>query len=683
MKCIICNSSLININKLKNMLEKFFREILFSSLLLSASFAYPQSNVLHLKSPNGKIDMALKSGEKILWSVKHESTEVITPSAISLTLDNGVILGSNVKVISVKRSKVNTSFPTPIYKKKAVIDAYNQLTVNFKGDFGLILRAYNDGVAYRFFTTKKGQIIIESEEANFNFSKDYKAFIPYVRDLRENDIYTSAFEVMYDEIPLSKFVKDSLAISPLLIDLENGKKAAIIEAELEDYPGMFLTKNNETQQGLQGTFAHYPQQERLGGYNKMNYMVVKRESYIAKTSGTRDFPWRAIIISESDKELANNDMIQKLSTPSQIADESWIKPGKVAWDWWNDWNISKVDFKAGINTQTYKYYIDFASKNHIEYVVLDEGWSEETDMMKISPSMNIKELISYGKQKNVGIILWASWYAINQVIDDAFSKYSKMGVKGFKIDFIDRDDQKMVKSIYDIAKKAASYKLFIDYHGMYKPTGIQRTYPNIVNFEGVKGLENAKWTPNDDMPRYETSIPFIRMLAGPMDYTPGAMRNAIRSDFRPSNSMPMSQGTRCHQLGMYVVYEAPLQMMADSPTAYIKEQESTTFISQIPTTFDETIALDGKVGEYVALARRKGDVWFVGGLTNWSAREITIELSFLDMGTYSAEIFKDGVNANKDASDYKREIVKVTSTDKLIINMANGGGFAMIISSEK
>lgn len=661
-------------------MNRFFLHIVILALL-STNIGIAQ--IIHVKSPNGKIDMALECGAKISWSVKHENTEVIAPSAISLTLGNGVVLGNNAKVSSVKNSIVNTSFATLIYKKKTVIDAYNQLTVNFKGDFGLILRAYDDGVAYHFFTSKNRQIIIESEQASFNFSKDHKAFIPYVRDLREKDMYSSAFESAYDEILLSKFVKDSLAISPLLVDLGNGKKAAIIEAELEDYPGMFLTRNNQTLHGLRGVFAHYPKEERLGGYNKMNYMVAKRESYIAKTSGRRNFPWRAIIISESDKDLANNDMVQKLSAPSQIADESWIKPGKVAWDWWNDWNISKVDFKAGINTETYKYYIDFASKNHIEYVVLDEGWSEETDMLKISPSMNIEELISYGKQKNVGIILWASWYAVNQVLDDAFSQYSKMGVKGFKIDFIDRDDQKMVKSLYDIAKKAASYKLFIDYHGMYKPTGIQRTYPNIVNFEGVKGLENAKWTPNDDMPRYETSIPFIRMLAGPMDYTPGAMRNATRGDFRPSNSMPMSQGTRCHQLGMYVVYEAPLQMMADSPTAYMKEQESTTFISQIPTIFDETIALDGKVGEYVAIARKKDDKWFVGGLTNWSAREMTIDLSFLDKGTYSAEIFKDGINSNKDATDYKREIIKVTNTDKLTLNMANGGGFAIIFSSEK
>ncbi len=641
------------------------------------------AQTIHVKSPNGKIDMALEPGAKLTWSVKHENTEVIAPSEISLTLGNGVVLGNNAKVISAKGSKVSTAFDTPIYKKKSVVDAYNQVEVRFKGGFGLILRAYDDGVAYRFFTNKKGQIRIGSEEANFNFSKDHKAYVPYVRDLRENDMYTSAFEADYVEIPLSKFVKDSLALSPLLVDLGNGKKAAIIEADLEDYPGMFLTRNSQTQIGLKGVFAHYPKEERLGGFNNMNFMVVKREPYIAKADGTRKFPWRAIIISENDKELLDNDMVQKLAAPSRVNDISWIKPGKVAWDWWNDWNISKVDFRAGINTETYKYYIDFAAKNNIEYVVLDEGWSEETDMLKIAPSMDVEELINYGKQKNVGIILWASWYALDQILEDAFSKYSQMGVKGFKIDFMDRDDQKMVKSIYNIAEKAASHKLLVDFHGMYKPTGIQRTFPNVVNFEGVKGLENVKWTPNDDTPYYATCIPFIRMLAGPMDYTPGAMRNVTKADFRPSNSMPVSQGTRCHQLGMYVVYEAPLQMMADSPTAYMKEQESTDFISKIPTTFDETVALDGKVGEFVAIARRKGDIWYVGGLTNWSSREMTVNLSFLDKGAYTAEIFKDGINADKDPTDYKRETIDVTNADKPVMQMANGGGFAIMISPKK
>jgi len=661
---------------MKNRIHKI-QIFLLLQTVWCASVAVAQTRTVSLASPDGKIQMTLEVGADIQWSVNHETTEIIKPSAIALTLDNGEVLGINAKIASIKTATVNTSFSTPFYKKSEVLDQYKQLIIQFKDHYGLVLRAYNDGAAYRFFTTKKGMITIVSENAGFNFAGNYKAFVPYVRDLRENDMYISAFEAMYSEINLAQFVKDSLALSPLLVEVGDGKKAVITEADLQDYPGMFLTVNPEKPNGLKGMFAHFPENERLGGFNNMDYMVSSRAQFIAKTQGSRSFPWRTVIISTNDKELANNDMVMKLSPPSQIADISWIKPGKVAWDWWNDWNISKVDFKAGINTDTYKYYIDFAAQNKVEYVILDEGWSENNNMLKISPQINLEEIVNYAKQKNVGIMLWASWYAINQVLDDAFSKYAAMGVKGFKIDFIDRDDQKMVQSVHYIAKKAADYKLLIDYHGMFKPAGLQRTYPNILNFEGVKGLENVKWTPNDDVPRYETSIPFIRMLAGPMDYTPGAMRNATKQNFRPSNSMPMSQGTRCHQLAMYIVFEAPLQMMCDNPTAYIKEQESTDFITKVPVTFDETTALDGKVGQYVALARKKGDTWYAGGLTNWSARDITIDLSFLGKGNYMADIFKDGLNAEKDATDYKRYVVKVNQNDMISLHLSSGGGFAI------
>jgi alpha-glucosidase len=415
--------------------------------------------------------------------------------------------------------------------------------------------------------------------------------------------------------------------------------------------------------------------EQTGGYANMNYVVNGRANYIAKTTGTRSFPWRVVIISTEDKQLANSDMVQKLAEPSRLTDLSWIKPGKVAWDWWNDWNISHVDFKAGINNPTYKYYIDFASANKIEYVVLDEGWSSIVDLTQISPEINLQELLDYAKQKNVGLILWTSWYALTRQTDLAFDKFAKMGVKGFKIDFIDRDDQKMVASLYDIAQKAADHHLIVDYHGMYKPGGIQRTFPNIVNFEGVKGLENVKWGVTNH-PGYDVSIPFIRMLSGPMDYTPGAMRNATKANFRPVNGNPMSQGTRCHQLAMYTIFEAPLQMMADNPTIYTKEQESTDFIAAVPTTFNETVALDGKVGEYVAIARRKGATWYAGAMSNWDARDLNIDLAFLGDGNYKAIVFEDGVNADKDATDYKRTVINVTAKDKLSVKLAPGGGWA-------
>jgi alpha-glucosidase len=386
-----------------------------------------------------------------------------------------------------------------------------------------------------------------------------------------------------------------------------------------------------------------------------------------------------LLLSNSDRELLNNDMMQKLASPSRVTDISWIRPGKVAWDWWNDWNVSRVNFKAGINTETYKYYIDFAAANKLEYIIMDEGWSNDTSLLDISPAIDLESIIQYGRQRNVGVILWSTMYAAIKNTDSLFAHYSRMGVKGFKIDFLDRDDQQMVKRVYDVAAIAAKYKLVLDYHGMYKPSGLQRTYPNVVNCEGVRGLENYKWSTETSVPEYDAQIPFIRMLAGPMDYTPGAMRNAARSAFRPINSMPMSLGTRCHQLAMYTLYEAPLQMLSDNPTAYLQDSTCTRFIAAFPTVFDETVAIDGTVGEFAAIARRKGSTWYIGALTDWTARDLDIPLSFLGEGDYEAEVFSDGINAERDGTDYQRAILSVQRTSSIHLHMAKGGGWAAII----
>lgn len=655
--------------------------LLVITLLSFHLFSIAQKNKqFHVLSPDGKMDVLIDAGATTSWSVKHENVVIIATSAISLTLGNAEVLGKDVKLVSSKAELINSSFNTPVYKKKSVTDNCNQLTINCKGDYGLIIRAYNDGAAYRFFTKKKGEVVIQSEQANFNFEKDYKAFIPYVRDLRaKGDLFATSFEALYDEINISQFRKDTIAFLPVLVEIGDTKKAVITESDLEDYPGMYLNINPANRQELQGVYAPYALEEKQGGYNMLNNMVIKRANYIAKVNGTRNFPWRVVVVSDNDAALANSDMVQKLAAPSRVSDLSWIKPGKVAWDWWNDWNITHVDFRSGINTETYKYYIDFAAANKIEYIVMDEGWSKTDDLMNISSKINLEEIVNYGKQKNVGVILWATWYGVTLKMEEAFSKYAAMGVKGFKIDFMDRDDQKLVASLYQIAKKAAEYKLVVDLHGMYKPTGLQRTYPNVINFEGVKGMENVKWTPNDDVPHYDVTIPFIRMLAGPMDYTPGAMRNATKSYYRPNNSLPMSQGTRCHQMAMYVVFEAPLQMLADNPTVYMKEQECTNFIAAVPTVFDETVALAGKVGEYVAIARKKDNIWYVGAMSNWTTKELTIDCSFLGAGNYEADIFKDGINADRDATDYKKETIKLDASQKLTIHFAPGGGMAMRI----
>ncbi|SHN37712.1 glycoside hydrolase family 97 protein [Mucilaginibacter sp. OK098] len=646
-----------------------FKVLLLLCLTFPLCAALAQSGKIYqVKSPDGKISINVTAGATVNWSVKHEDTEVILPSAISITLDNGEVLGKNAVVKKAIANSNNSVINTPIYKKAKVEDNYNQLTIGFKGDYSLVFRAYNDGAAYRFITQKKGEITIVNEEANFNFKDDNKAFLPFVNDYRNKDKFTTSFESHYDNISLSAIKKDTLAFLPVLVDVGNPKKAVILEADLQDYPGMYLTPGEGN--NLHGVFAKYPTEE---GLLRINYVVNKRADYIAKTSGTRSFPWRVVVISTEDKQLADNDMMQKLAEPSQITDYSWIKPGKVAWDWWNDWNITHVDFKAGINVPTYKYYTDFAAANKLEYIIIDEGWSDDYDLNKTK--LDVQAVVDYAKQKNVGVILWSTWYAITRDTEGLLEKFEKMGVKGFKVDFIDRDDQKVVSSLFDIAKKAAAHHLLIDYHGMYKPSGMQRTWPNIINCEGVKGLENMKWG-TDNQPGYDVSIPFIRMMSGSMDYTPGGMRNASKTAFRPVNANPMTQGTRCHQLAMYTIFEAPLQMLSDNPTIYQREQESTSFIAAIPTVFDATVALDGKVGDFVSIARKKGSTWYAGAMTNWNARDITVDLSFLGDGNYKATVFEDGVNANRDATDYTTKTITVTAKDKLNIKMASGGGWA-------
>ncbi|HWB27073.1 MAG TPA: glycoside hydrolase family 97 protein [Chitinophagaceae bacterium] len=645
---------------------------------ITASFSQKYQST-KLTSPDGNIVINVHAGEALQWSVTQKGQPIIMPSAISLITDYGDTIGANAKVISAKVEAVDEAIPALHYKRDTVIDNYNQLTLTCKGDFGVIFRAYNDGVAYRFFTKMNTSLIIGDEQANFNFADDDSAYIPYSNDPHEGDKYQTSFENLYQHIKLSQFVKDSVAFAPVLVELPHGKKAVITEADLEDYPGMFLQGGPGN--NLHGNFAPFVLETKPNSRNDAQVLVRRRAGYIAKTMGTRSFPWRVVVISENDKELLNSDMVYKLASPSRVDDVSWIKPGKVAWDWWNDWNISHVNFRAGINTDTYKYYIDFAAANHIEYILMDAGWSDGKNLMKIIPGIDLPQIIAYGKQKNVGVWLWAGSEPMDNDMDEVLDYYSKLGIKGFKVDFMDRDDQAMVNFYYTLAQKAADHHLMIDYHGAYKPTGLQRTYPNVMNFEGVRGLENAKWSAAD-MPPYDATIPFIRMLAGPMDYTPGAMKNANKQNFRPIYAAPMSQGTRCHQLAMYVVYEAPFEMLSDNPNNYMKEQECTNFIASVPTIFNQTVALNSKVGEYAAIARRSGTTWFVGAIGDWNAHDITVDLSFLGSGTYEAEIFKDGINADREATDYVKQVIKVSAGDKLPVHLSAGGGWVARIYPE-
>ena len=639
-------------------------------------------------SPDGKINVTVTAGKDLRWSVDADGVGVLAPSAMSMTLADGDVLGANVKVRKAQEKNIRSSFKTPFYKKAEVKDDYNQLTLTCAGGYEVQFRVYDDGAAYRFVSDRKKGFTVEDELAEFNFASDHQAFIPYINDNRGGDKYSYSFESYYDRQPISQMYADSLAITPLLVDLDGGMRAAVMDNAVEDYPGMFLVRNSDRPHSLKGAFAPEITAGHWGGHMKLNYISDSRAAHIAEAGARQAFPWRTLLIARDDMDLLDNDMAQRLAPECRIEDTSWIRPGKVAWDWWNTTNLSGVDFKAGMNTDTYKYFIDFAAANGLEYIIIDCGWSsgkaddwKEESLMICNPDIDLPALIAHGDEKGVGVILWASWAACDAEKDTVFPHYAKMGVKGFKVDFLDRDDQKMLRSMEEIVKCAADNRLLIDLHGM-RPTGIQRKYPNVVNFEGVKGLENCKWAAMEgdrsatDFCEYDVTIPYIRMLSGPMDYTPGAMTNKARDYFRPVNDHPMSQGTRVHQMAMYTVYEAPLQMLADSPTAYMKNQECTDFMAAVPTTFDETVPLDGKVGEYVAVARRKGDTWWIGAMNNWEPRELTIDFSFLPEGRkYKAVVFQDGINSNVEATDYKRLELEVDSDTQLRTVMAPGGGW--------
>lgn len=648
-----------------------------AALLIAVSaFAAPKN--YELKSPDGKLSVSVEAGEGISYTLTHGGDLLMKDSHLGMYMTDGTVFGGIQPVKKVSRRSVSSTIPAFMYKKAEVKDEFNEMTLKFK-KFSVIFRAYDDGMAYRFVSHLKEPSQVEMEMADFNFAQDWNMWAAYVCQHTEtlDSQYYNSFENTYSYTPLSEWNKDRLAFLPLMVDGPGGKKIVITEADLMNYPGMYLYNGN-ADNTLDGVFAPYPKEVKQGGHNNLQMEVQSREPYIAKCEGGESFPWRIVAVSENDVQMADNDMVYRLATPAAEADWSWVKPGKVAWDWWNAWNLYGVDFKSGINNDTYKYYIDFASANGIEYVILDEGWAVtgEADLFKVVPEIDVEMLAEYASERNVGLILWAGYRAFDRDMEKVCEHYSKMGIKGFKIDFMDRDDQIMVDFHRRAAQTAAKYGMMVDFHGTYKPTGLHRTYPNVVNYEGVHGLEQMKWSKEDvDQVTYDVTVPYIRMMAGPMDYTQGAMRNAARGNYRPVNSEAMSQGTRCRQLAEYVVFDSPLNMLCDSPSNYMKEKECTDFIASVPEIWDETRGLDGKVGEYIAIARRSGLDWYVGAMTDWNAREMTLDLSFLPEGDYKVELYRDGVNADRAACDYRKEVIDLPADRLLKITMAPGGGF--------
>jgi len=641
-------------------------------LLLIFTVTYSFAKDYKVSSPDGKIFLSVNVGADIKWSATIDGKEVINSSKIAMILDNGKVLGENEKVRKVKISPLNeTVKPVVANKRSEITNNCNILEISFSSGFSLQFRAYNDGVAYRFETFLKDDIIVKNEVSDYIFPSGAHSFYPLETSFMSHNERTFIYS------SLDTITSKHLASLPTLFQV-NGINVLVTESDIEDYPGMWLRGAGSGK--ISATWSKYPETEKLN--RDRDLFVTSTRNYIAKTRGTRTFPWRAFVIARNDIKLLESDLVFNLAAPNKIEDTKWIKPGHVAWDWWNANNIYGVDFRAGINNDTYKYYIDFASKNGIEYIILDEGWYKLGNVVEQIPGIDVQELCKYAESKHVGVILWVVWKGFWDKIDEAVVLYEKWGVKGVKVDFMQRDDQKIVNFYLEAAKKTADHHLLIDFHGAYKPDGLGRTWPNALTREGVKGMENNKWS-KDINPDHDVTLPFTRMVAGPMDYTPGAMINMDQTNFTPQFTRPESQGTRAHQVALYVIYESPLQMLSDSPSNYIKEQETTDFIVKIPVVWDDVIGLDGKVGDYILLARRSGKEWFVGALTDWTSRDLELDLSFLPAGEYNMDIFQDGINADRYSGDYKHLKTSVKQGDKVKIHMAPGGGWSARISPEQ
>lgn len=649
---------------------------ILSLLLLigNASFAAKEKKYV-LSSPDGTLKVEISAGNELAYQVMHGNDTILSHSNIGLVLENGTIVGKTPRITGERRRKIKDNIESPFYRFKEFVATGNELDLKLKGGFGIIFRAYNEGVAYRFYTTQSSDIIIKEEQAEFNFKEDYTAYLPYTTN--DKKPMAMAYQNVYDITPLSK-AQPKLAFLPVTVDC-GSVKLTLLESDLEAYPGMFV-QSQQGKYGLKGVFAPYPAKTDFYPWQKQEY-VTETTDFISRSRGFRSYPWRVLAITEKDTDMPVNNLVYALASPNRIGDTSWIKTGKVAWDWWNDWNLKGVPFKAGINMDTYKYYIDFASRNGLEFIVLDEGWYDPKsgDMLTVIPELDLTELIAYGKSKGVEIVLWTVFNVLDSQLEAACKKYADMGIKGFKVDFLDRDDQTAVEMVYRIAEMTARYKLTLDLHGIYKPTGINRTYPHIINFESVFGMEEVKWTDiKNNMPLYDVTFPYIRMMAGPVDYTPGAMRNATKADWRAMYYTPASMGTRCHQLAAYIVHDSPFTMLCDAPTNYLNEQECVDFIASLPVEVDSTFIASGELGKYIVTVRKKDVNWYIGGMTNWDERDVQLDFSFLPEGmSYTAVLFKDGVNANKQAEDYRKETIRIDKDSRLTLHLASGGGFAM------
>lgn len=622
-----------------------------------------------LVSPDGKVKVAVEIGEAIEYSLSYDDEEILAPSRIGLEF-KGKPLSYSVRKVT-RRTIDQMHYAVVPVKARESREHCSELKIAFKGNWAVVFRAYDDGVAYRFETSfKDPEVYVADETAAYVFAKDNDV---YWANEKNPDFITHC-EAFFKEMKLSEIVKEQYAYLPVSMKTPEGTRVVITEADMFDYPNMFLFGGQG--QTLQ---AEYP--EVILSYDMRtdrDVTLTQKADYIAKTDGTRTYPWRVMTIGD-DRSLLENNLAWMLSSKEYSDDLSWMRPGKISWEWWAMLNVYGVDFEAGVNTDTYKYYVDFAADYGLEYILMDEGWSASTlNVVEPNPELDLAEIISYADSKGVGVVLWTLWTPMMKDMEGILDTYRDWGVKGIKIDFMQMCDQNMVNFYEDVARECFERHLLVDYHGAFKPAGLQRKYPNAMTYEGVYGMEHDKCS-YDISPEHDLVLPFTRMVAGPMDYTPGATINATKEDFRERWEHPMSQGTRAHQAAIFIAFESPLTMMCDSPSNYYRNHEYARFLASIPTVWDETVALEAKAGDYLLMARRNGDVWYVAGLNDWTGRELQATLDFLGEGEYEAEIFSDGVNANRWAEDYRLERVKVRKGDALPVKMANGGGWAAII----
>ena len=650
------------------------RQFVFLSAIVLMMFPSVFAQSWQVASPDGSLSLKATVTDKVYLSIHDGEDLVLWDSPFTMEMETGQDFGIYPEVIGSEDRSVDEIIQPVWGIRSEIRDHYNQLEINFRGNYSLILRCYDDGVAWRYSSNTSGVLTVNRENMILRFREDHGLMAQVY------DNFQTSYEKPYTKAPISAMEEDDLIALPLLID-QGERKLVFTESDLYDYPGTYFRKPGmNTRVELTATHPRAPKATEQGGWQQFNMRVTDRHPYLAKVLGKRDFPWRCMIIANEDAELADSDLVYKLASPSSIPTD-WIRPGKVAWDWWNAWNLKGVKFEAGVNNRTYEYYIDFAAANGLEYIIMDEGWSDPFDLFIPTPDIDVKAVIDYAEAKGVKVILWCVWHTLERQLDAALDQFQAWGVAGIKVDFIDRDDQEAINFYENLAREAADHKLLVDYHGCSKPTGLSRTYPNVINYEGVMGNEYHKFSTSGS-PGHDVDIVFTRMIAGPMDYTPGAMRNSTKGNFHQDNDNTMSPGTRCHQLGMYVVYYAPLQMLCDAPTAYEAEPEILELISSIPVTWDETRVLAAELGEYVIMARKKDGVWYLGALNNWTERDVEISLNFLEEGDWLAGVWADGINANRNAEDYRVLSDRVNASMKVTIPMKQGGGALGVIRRE-